>query len=179
MAKRLATDRPARRVAPLAVRLDVALRQLREAWGVPPDTKLQLDHTPALGLRPVNAAGTDYDPPQHDPRHLEYLRQEGDHDMKTTGRVGASKRLGLTGNGDQSRIAKCERIDAKKLAAAAKLLAPRAFQWKCRRCGYLTDGVRCGECGAPAPPETKGKIPARADPWGKGRKVTTRRCQGG
>ena len=75
----MANDGPKRRAPPARVKKAVRERQkgkcgCRARCGavLPPDGKglVQYQHDPALGIRPVNEAGTDWIPPQHDPDHL-------------------------------------------------------------------------------------------------------------
>jgi hypothetical protein len=80
---------------------------LRE-MGFQSDAEIQWDHDPPLELRPDNEDGTDYDPPQLDPRHI-FPMLAIDHKAKTTGRRGESK-LSISGNGDKSRIDKVRRL---------------------------------------------------------------------
>jgi hypothetical protein len=68
-----------RRKVPLRTQLHAALDQL----GLDPATA-ELDHTPALGLRAINAALGDYDPPQLDPQYLRW-RGKAEHRIKTSG----------------------------------------------------------------------------------------------
>jgi hypothetical protein len=68
-----------RRKVPLRTQLAAALDQL----GLDPATA-ELDHTPALGLRAINAALGDYDPPQLDPQYLRW-RGKAEHRIKTSG----------------------------------------------------------------------------------------------
>lgn len=107
------SERPKRREPPLAVKLAAALRQLAEYMGCDPK-ELDFDHNPALGLRPVNDAGTDYEPRQHDPNHLYWLHRPK-HSLKTNGRRGESY-LSLDSNSDKARIAKAKRIEAVRKA---------------------------------------------------------------
>ena len=93
---------PKRKPIPLRAKLEACLRLL----GLPPD--VEWDHCPALQLRPIRPDGTDWEPGQHDPAHLEPLTKAA-HLLKTTGRKGLSK-LSITGNGDVSRIAKGKRL---------------------------------------------------------------------
>lgn len=111
--------RPPRRHIPLSVKLEACLILL----GFPRERHrdIQWNHTPALGLRPVSADGKDYEPPQLDPAHLEPLLK-GDHLTVTTGRRGESK-LSISGNGDVSRIAKCDRLEADTVAFRQRMLA--------------------------------------------------------
>lgn len=92
-----------RKAIPLGVKVEACIRAL----GLDP-AKVDWHHTPPLQLRPLNGAGTDYDPPQLDPRHIVPLAR-ADHQRVTTDRRGESK-LSVTGNGDVSRIAKVKRI---------------------------------------------------------------------
>jgi hypothetical protein len=93
--------------------LEAALLQL----GLDPRA-CHLDHDPALALRPLNEAGTDFDPPQHDPRYMRWV-STSDHSRKTTGRKGESK-LSISG-GDQQKIAKVKRLEKKFVS---RLLRP-------------------------------------------------------
>jgi hypothetical protein len=114
-----------RRAAPISVQLQVALRQLREAWGVPADTPLDLDHQPPLALRPLSENGT-HIPHQHAPEALFFLTKEG-HKIKTAGRAGESD-LSITYNGDVSKIAKTRRIEKKQTEFIRALLAKASGQ---------------------------------------------------
>jgi hypothetical protein len=143
-------DRPKRKPTPIKIQLEVAKRQLAELLGHDLDKlpELQLDHDPALGLRPVDETGLDYSPGQHDPRFLVW-RTKGDHARKTTGRKGESK-LSISGNGDVSRIAKAERIEKKRAVPPP----PRGMKhcWRCNGAG--TRGLHyCRQC------EGKGYMP--------------------
>lgn len=109
-----------RRQVPLAAQLQVALRQLREAWGVPADTPLDLDHQPPLALRPLSENGT-HIPHQHAPEALFFLTKE-DHKYKTAGRAGESD-LSITYNGDASKIAKTRRIEKKQTEFVRTILS--------------------------------------------------------
>jgi hypothetical protein len=68
-----------RRHISMRLQRDVALMML----GLDPATA-ELDHEPALGLRAVNAALGDYDPPQLDPQYLRW-RGKAEHKTKTFG----------------------------------------------------------------------------------------------
>lgn len=90
--------RPTRKKVPINVALAVALRQL----GFEPH-EVELDHDPALGLRNVNADGTDWDPPQHDARYLVW-RPKAEHRVKTSGTKAT------TAGSDVQMIAKGKRL---------------------------------------------------------------------
>ena len=104
------TDRPKRKAIPMRAQRDSALWAL----GLDPKTT-QFDHDPALGLRPVNADGTDYDPPQLDPRFI-VPRETGEHARKTDG-----DHVPLSG--DKSKIAKTKRLEEKHGAFRQRMLA--------------------------------------------------------
>lgn len=101
-------SRPARKFIPIGIRLQACLYML----GFDPmNEKIEWDHNPALGLRAVNADGTDYEPNQLDPRFIRPMRK-ADHLAKTTGRRGESK-FSSSGGGDTSRVAKARRTLAE------------------------------------------------------------------
>ena len=102
-------DRPKRKPIPKQARIDACLLML----GLNPK-KVEWDHEPALALRQINEDGTDYIPPQHDPRYIT-PREKVDHDIKTTGRKGESKNS-RNGNGDQQRIAKVRKQEKRRLS---------------------------------------------------------------
>lgn len=108
-----------RRPVPLQKQRDVALRQLRELMtrlGYE-EGPLELDHDPALALRPIDPTTGLHVPPQHETSALVW-RPKAVHKLKTTGRQGESK-LSIDFNGDTSRAAKVKRI----LKASAKASA--------------------------------------------------------
>lgn len=132
----MASDRPKRKAIPERVKLastliaagmhpaaaaDLAARLGPGARGVVLSTLLgvldvadaEYDHSPPLGLRPVNAAGDDYDPPQLDPRHIT-PRAKADHRTKTSG-TPAGQKVVTVANGDIHRIAKAKRLEEARL----------------------------------------------------------------
>lgn len=88
---------------PVLVKLHAALLQL----GLEPH-EVELDHDPALALRPIDPETGDTIPPANDPRYLVW-RTKADHAVKTTGRKGGSRK-GDQANGDIQRVAKVKRI---------------------------------------------------------------------
>ena len=90
----------------LAVKLEAALRQL----GLDPKTA-ELDHDPALGLRPFSTVTGDYDPPENDPRYLVW-RDPVAHRKKTSGTKATSA------GSDVHLIAKSKRIRRKEATHA-------------------------------------------------------------
>jgi hypothetical protein len=100
-----------RRRPPLALQLEVALRQL----GLDPP-HVRLDHHPPLEQRHKRfcaLTGRDiYEPAENDPRYMQWLSTEV-HAVKTTGRRGTSK-LSKRG-GDLSEIAKTKRLERKRV----------------------------------------------------------------
>jgi hypothetical protein len=124
-----------RKHIPLLAQLHAALYQL----GFEPK-EVHLDHDPALGLRPWDEATQDTVPPANDPKFLVWRPKE-EHKLKTTGRMGESK-LSISGNGDQSRIAKTDRLEEEHESFRRRLLS--------RECGQRR--------------ESKGSIPSRPFP---------------
>jgi hypothetical protein len=104
-----------RRRIPMKVKLEAALLQL----GLDPKTA-ECDHDPALGRRVINEDGTDFVPPQHDPRYLRW-REKQQHRVKTSGRKGTSK-LSI-GMGDIQEIKKADRILKEQEKFRSRLLA--------------------------------------------------------
>lgn len=105
-------DRPARRAIPIGSKREVAARQggICECGCDTPiwtgkKCNIEWDHDPALRLRNINADGTDYDPPQHDPDYI-VARCEASHDRKTHG-------TGATTAGTDAGKIKKERRRAK------------------------------------------------------------------
>lgn len=115
---------PKRKSIPLSVQVEVLKRML----GL---HKLKIDwsHEPALQLRAINDAGTDYAPPQLDPDYIVARRCE-DHDHITFKDNG-------TGRGDLTAIAHVRRgaEDERrhKMAMAAKVFGTPTPQDKPRR----------------------------------------------
>lgn len=91
---------------PVMVKLHAALLQL----GFEPH-QVELDHDPALALRPIAPETGDTIPHANDPRYLVW-RLKAEHAAKTTGRKGESRK-GDQANGDTSRAAKVKRIRRK------------------------------------------------------------------
>ena len=114
------SERPKRRAIPLSVKVEACLMML----GFDPK-HVQWDHFPSLGLRPVNASGTDYDPPQHDPRYIVPMTTIA-HAVKTNGPAHDKSQS------DKGRIAKTKRLEANRLAAQirASLDADSLPEWK-------------------------------------------------
>jgi hypothetical protein len=124
----MSEDRPPRSHIGLQVKLEACLLALGFTESQFAD--VQWDHDPPLGLRGVNADGTDYIPPQNDPKHI-VPRLRTDHKVKTTGRSGESK-LSVSGNGDVSRIAKAKRL-AEAQETVRKILAGEKWREKPER----------------------------------------------
>ena len=98
-------ERPKRKAIPVSVKIEACLLLL----GFDDPKAVQWDHDPAIGLRPVNVAGDDYDPPQLDPRRI-FPMLTPDHARKTDGDPA------IPLSGDKSRIAKAVRLERKRLA---------------------------------------------------------------
>ena len=99
------TGRPKRKRIPDHVKVQVCLRLLRHIGFLRPGA-VEWDHFPALELRPINETGTDYDPPQHDPRYIQPLVKI-DHALKTNGPKHDHSQ------GDKGKIAKVKRQERK------------------------------------------------------------------
>jgi hypothetical protein len=102
-----------RKHIPLAIQLEVALRQLREVQSLAP-VEWHLDHSPPLALRPMNDEGTDTVPPASDPRFLVWLPRAV-HEAKTRGVAHGTSKLATRTEGDVTRIAKAKRLERKRL----------------------------------------------------------------
>jgi hypothetical protein len=87
-----------RKQIPAMVKLEVALQKMGLSI-----KRVRFDHHPPLELRPMNADGTDTNPPANDPAYIQILTIE-DHATKTFGtrattagsdiqKIAASKRL--------------------------------------------------------------------------------------
>ncbi|MBX9907458.1 MAG: hypothetical protein K2Z25_01965 [Beijerinckiaceae bacterium] len=104
-----------RKHIPLKAQLHAALYQL----GFEPH-EVDLDHAPALALRPWDEAAQDTVPPASDPRFLIW-RPRADHKVKTFG-PGGEKRITSAG-GDIHAIAHTRRAAKKQEAFRKRLLA--------------------------------------------------------
>lgn len=110
--------RPKRLAIPVGTKRDVCARQdgvCKCGCGMPvserPKTGTKFDHRPPLRLRDVNAAGTDYIPPQHSADHIDAICRE-EHDRRTF-------RGGRGARADSSAIAR-ERKAEKHRAGITK-----------------------------------------------------------
>ena len=102
--------RPKRKAVPMQTQRDVALRQLGELM-----RKLgfevqmfELDHDPALELRPVDPETGEHEPHQHDANYLVWL-PKANHRDKTHGKPAGESKLNRR-DGDQQKIAKAKRL---------------------------------------------------------------------
>lgn len=111
-----------RRPVPLAIRLQVALRQLADAHrqlgllGPDEEPGWELDHDPALARRDVDPETGQHVPHQHAVNYLVYLSRSC-HKAKTVG-TGATTR-----GSDIGEIARERRVTKKQAAFRAALLA--------------------------------------------------------
>jgi hypothetical protein len=96
-----------RRAIPVAVENVVLRRTVLELMGLPTNTRLDLDHMPALALRMWDPNAGDFIPGQHDPNFIMVLTKAG-HRAKTSGRKG-EKRSTSYGS-DVHAIAKLDRL---------------------------------------------------------------------
>lgn len=117
------TDRPKRKAPTLAAKLAACERRLRELLGT---EQIQYDHRPTLESREVNRAGTDFIPPQNDPKFLDALSRE-EHALRTFGTKATSL------NSDAHSRAKIRRLRGEnkpkpKRAWPARKMQGRAFE---------------------------------------------------
>lgn len=92
------TDRPKRRGIPDRVKKEVVARQggiclcgcNRDVEWKAHKLTTRFDHTPAIFLRPINDAGTDYEPPQLDPRYIVARCIESDEARRSGGKARAT-----------------------------------------------------------------------------------------
>lgn len=123
---------PARKRIPDKVKVAVLLRMLGLAG-----KRIEWSHEPALGLRAINDAGTDYDPGQHDPDFI-YARTVEQHAVLTNKNNG-------TGRSDKGGI------------AHVKQLVKKAARSRARREARVN--------GEPEPVRPARKISLRQNPW--------------
>jgi hypothetical protein len=109
--------RPKRKAIPLWVKVRVLGRQECDCaeCGEPLGASIEFDHRPAIILRPVNAAGDDYDPPQNDPDHI-YALHKLCHLKRTVGRVVGAAKTVTTKGSDAHLAAKFRRLEGKPKA---------------------------------------------------------------
>ena len=100
------TDRPKRKKIPLGVKLEACLKIMRSHLLLD-EGFVEWDHHPALELRPLNAAGDDYEPPQLDPNYIQPLVR-ADHALKTNGPHHDHSQ------GDKGKIAKVKRLERRE-----------------------------------------------------------------
>ena len=126
--------RPRRKAIPPAVKLEVFVRQggrCAECHGTIEDG-VEYDHRPAIIMRPVSAAGTDYDPPQNDPNFIEALHKAC-HLRRTVGRVvGAEKTVTIKGS-DAWLAAKFRRLEGKNKPRTKAKIPQRKNAWPKRK----------------------------------------------
>lgn len=120
---------PKRREPPLSVKLEVALRALGLT-----EAQINWSHEPALGLRAINEAGTDYEPPQHDPGYL-FIRLRPDHAHITFKDNG-------TGRSDITTIAKVKRLTKEQEDFRRKVLSRPCGQKRERTSKIRSRGFR-------------------------------------
>ncbi|KMO34279.1 hypothetical protein [Methylobacterium aquaticum] len=116
-----------RRAVPMKVQRDAALdlcaELMRKLGMIPVEVETvewQLDHNPALALRPIDPVTGEHQPHQHSRKHLVWMTKAA-HREKTTGRRGTSD-LSLR-DGDQGKIAKVDRLQEQQAEFRERLLA--------------------------------------------------------
>lgn len=106
---RIEHDRPPRRAIPVSVKRAVVARQkgicpcgCGQEVSERPRTNTVFDHVPPLRQRTVNAAGTDYEPPQHSAEHIDAVCR-AESDVRTFRGRGAAGRSDATENARERR----------------------------------------------------------------------------
>lgn len=121
----MAREAEPRRAVPMKLQRDKALELCADLMrklglvAVDAEVAFELDHDPALVLRPVDPATGQHIPHQHDPRGLVWMTKEA-HDRKTNGRGG--ERRVTTAGSDKHLAAKLSRLAEKQ----ARIIASRA-----------------------------------------------------
>ncbi len=115
-----------RRAVPMKLQRDKALELCADLMrklgmvAVDAEVAFELDHDPALVLRPVDPATGHHIPHQHDPRGLVWMTKEA-HDRKTNGR-GGERRVTTLGS-DKHLAAKLDRLSDDEREFRARCLA--------------------------------------------------------
>ena len=132
------TDRPKRKAIPDRVKSLVLVRQgyrcaecKQTLLGGPVD----YDHRPALIMRPVNAEGTDYIPPQNDPDHIEALHPRPCHLRRSVGRAPGAEKTATSKGSDVWLAKKFRKLEgcnkpakkASNLALTKRKIPSRPF----------------------------------------------------
>lgn len=114
--------RPKRKAIPVSAKCEVLRRQRANCteckqplW---PSDPVEYDHRPPLILRAVNAAGTDYVPPQNDPDHIEALHTSC-HLKRTVGRKPNAAKTSTTLGSDVWLAKKFRRLEGRPRRKAA------------------------------------------------------------
>lgn len=90
--------------------------------------QLQLDHDPALILRPFNERTGKYTPDANDPEFLVYLRK-ADHQQKTTGRKPGALKTITTKGSDIGLKAKFAKLEGRTKRRPKVKIAQRKNPW--------------------------------------------------
>lgn len=128
--------RPKRKAIPLLVKVEVLRRQRahcaecrRPLW---PSESTEYDHRPAIILRTVNAAGTDYEPAQNDPDFIEALHSDC-HQERTTGRKPGAERTITTKGSDIGLKSKFARLEGRVKLRRKQKIPQRKNPWSKRK----------------------------------------------
>ena len=131
--------RPKRKAIPKKIKIQV----WRQQQAICPECKefiiitpsgdnIQYDHRPAIIMRPVNAAGTDYEPPQNDPNHIEALHKAC-HLRRTVGRVVGASRTVTTKGSDIWLKSKFNRLEGRLKPRKKASIPQRKNPWPKRK----------------------------------------------
>lgn len=127
-AVRVMVVRPKRKAIPPRIKAEVFIRQkgyCAECHKFIYDPA-EYDHRPAIILRPVNSAGTDYVPPQNDPSHIEALHADC-HQKRTTGRKPGAERTVTTKGSDIGLKSKFNRLEGRLKPRRKSPIKSRGF----------------------------------------------------
>lgn len=139
-----------RRAVPMKVQRDLALAQLADAMRklgmIPVDAspEFELDHDPALCLRPVDPETGRHIPPQHEPSCLIWRTKEA-HDRKTNG-PGGEKRITNAGS-DKHIAAKGGRLAKRHEEMRRRMLSSEPREPK--QPSRLRSGLMAGSKASP------------------------------
>jgi len=138
----------------------MTLRVQRDAalWALGLDpANVDFHHDPLLAARPINPETGDTIPPANDPRHITPMAREA-HKARTPQ--------------DIKTVAKVKRLEKKEAEFRAKLLAADKAPPEAK---FSNSADMMQWLDEPLPrPKPKRRIPARKDPWPKGRKFQRR-----
>lgn len=127
--------------------------------------RYQFDHDPALANRPYDTEAGDFIPPQLAPEHI-FIKRKAEHAEKTFGRKEGAAKTVTTRGSDVGEAARGRAIRDRERAHYADLA---------RKAGDEAGAaaiMKSAELSSTLIPKLR--IPQRAEPWPKGRKLQSR-----